>query len=132
MDKKTLVIFDIDSTGTKQVFDNNWEIESRVITQTATEENLIFAEKIDSGSRLIYIGDQKEIQQRVEVNGGFYFSSAVFITITQAMVSASLTSSFGQNTGTINKIENPRIVTNKIRKLKCLGVHFKIPKNDIY
>jgi len=32
MDKKTLVIFDNDSTETKQVFDNYWEIEKRVVT----------------------------------------------------------------------------------------------------
>jgi len=49
MDKKTLVIFDNDSTETKQVFDNYWEIEKRVVTQTATEENLISAERTDTG-----------------------------------------------------------------------------------
>jgi len=132
MDKKTLVIFDNDSTETKQVFDNYWEIEKRVVTQTATEENLISAERTDTGSRLVYIGDQKGIQQYVEANGEIYFSSAVFVTITRAMVSVSLTSNFVQNVDIINKIQNPRRTTSKIRRLKRLGIHFKIIKNDIY
>lgn len=132
MDKKTLVMFDNGSTAAKQVFDSNWAIESRVVTQTATEENLIFAEKTDTGSRSIYIGDQKEIQRRIEVNGGIYFSSADFVAINQAMVSASVTSSPEQNTGIINTIENPIRAASKLKKLRRLGIHFKILKNDIF
>lgn len=132
MDRKTLVMFDDDSTAARHVFNNNWEIENRVITQTATEENLISVERTDTGSSSVYIGDQKEIQQCVEANGGIYFSSANFIAVNQAMISLTITSDFKQHTNAVDKIESPRRTVSKIKKLNSLGIHFKILKNDIY
>lgn len=127
MDKKTtMIIFDENSTETKRVFDDNWETESRVITQTATEENLINIEVADTGVNSVYIGDQNERLQRVETNGGICFSSATFIEITKVM-SISSTSNLEQNIDDTDKIGSSvitRVNANKIKRLIRLGIHF--------
>jgi len=119
-------MFDSGSTEARQIFSNNWRIESRVIVQTTSEENFISLEKNDSGSSSVYIGDEKPQQKRIEFNDGIYFSSADFIEITKIMTIISSTS------GSLEKIITRRNA-KKIKRLYRLGIHLKNQyRNDFY
>ena len=119
----TVVMFDNYSTETKQIFDKNWYTENRVITQTASEDNLTLLEKNDTATKSIYIGDEKNVKEIIELNGGVCFTSAEFIALSQVIDSTS--SNFcGDSIDKVKGINNRRHA-NKIKRLNKLGVHFK-------
>lgn len=126
--KQTILVFDDNSTKSRQIFEEFWRADSSITTQTATEENLVDIEKNDNGAITVYIGDDKTTQQRLEVNGGTYLSSATFCIITQVFVSHTANQS---SVCIVNNSVISRINAGKIKKLNRLGIYFRNKQNDI-
>lgn len=118
----TIIMFDDSSTDARLKFENYWTTEGDVITQTASEENLTSVEINDTGTRTIYIGDNKEKKRRLEVSGVICLTSPEFITVSE------LINSTQYELRDINKIKSQRRVSEKFKKLVKLGIKPK-PKS---
>ncbi len=59
-------------------FTNSLKVHSDVVVQTATKDTITYFEKQNTFTKfpkVVYVGDEKEYQIRVQTAGGIYFST---------------------------------------------------------
>ena len=130
--KKLFVLFDSSTTETEATFVENWDSQKEVVILTAAKDNLVSLENdstLTNLNNVVYIGNQKEVHERIVENNGISFTSDEFLNLNKEIIQTCSSINIKRiNIKAHSKLPTRRTIF-KIKKICKLGLYLKQYQN---